>query len=541
MLDKNKVIAGKYRLNRVIGEGGIGAVWEATHLTLNSPVAIKFIDCGGPHGAQIADRFLREARISAAVRHRNVVQIMDFGTSDDGPYMVMEYLEGHSLGSEIRQAPMPVARVVEIVVQVLSGLTAVHDAGIVHKDLKPDNIFLVKQSDGYYPKILDFGVSKGIDPISGPSSAVTTHQGALSGTPQYMSPEQARGIRDIDPRSDIYSLGVIMYEALTGKVPYYAEHVGDLIVLVVTGSTPRVIDKCPDIDPALSDFVSKAMARERSERFASSRQMLESLRTLVLRSSTLNDSLMTHTDVTTLSSSFPPAVEPANDKASRKKNTPTDAKVSFSPSSSLQRLSKRYAIVGSIRSRRSLWMGGTLAATVLVAVTFVAIGRSRLKRADAAQAGVTTAQTATAANQQAKKRAASQGTRVETEAPGTPLNRGADTITVRLRGVGQAAEVFLDGERSRTTELDMPRDHHVHRIRVSALGFQPWSVEHIASKDGVYEVEMIALTPGNNSSLKSSSSVAQPRAIKASRQKRSAEEGPALKRRKPGVVRELDF
>ncbi len=543
MLDKDRVIAGKYRLKRVIGEGGIGAVWEATHLTLDAPVAIKFIDCGGPRGAQIADRFLREARISAAVRHRNVVQIMDFGSSEDGPYMVMEYLEGRSLGSEFKKGPMPIDRVVEIAAQVLSGLTAVHDAGIVHKDLKPENVYLVKEADGYHPKILDFGVSKGIDPLSGPRSAVTTQSGALSGTPQYMSPEQARGIAAIDQRSDIYSLGVIMYEALTGKVPFYAEHVGDLIVLIVTSSTPQVIDKRPDVGKPLSDLIAKAMARQPSDRFDNARLMLESLRTLIIRSSTLDDALVLHTNVATISSSLPPFSKRdhgAADATTANRSKPADLEAASSdslPVSSLQDTIPRF-----IRSKRLLWISTILGIGALVtAALFSITGNSKSKPSEDNHRGNPTGRTAVIGHAVSDERPHREPSKMEKSKADPSAEPPADAIVVRLKGVDEKAQVFLDGEQSTGTEIKIPRDHRPHRIRVTRPGFRPWNIEHTASADGVYDVELSALSPPKKSPRQSRANAA----TKARKKRSNTNTKPKIKqtneKSKPGVIRDLDF
>ena len=225
---KGELIGGRYQLEELIGEGGMGGVFRAHDETLQRSVAVKLLFSGDERDrGQRVDRFLREARIAAAVQHRNVVQIVDFGSTDGGrPYMVMEYLKGETLAERLARGPAPsVEETVRIVANALSGLAAAHEAGVVHRDMKPENVFLVEDPDGAYPKILDFGISRSLAPESGPSSALTTREGFLVGTPQYMSPEQARGLKDIDRATDIYSVGVILYEALAGRLPFQSAHV----------------------------------------------------------------------------------------------------------------------------------------------------------------------------------------------------------------------------------------------------------------------------------------------------------------------------
>src|SRR5690606_30027952 len=205
------VIAGRYELEALIGEGGMARVWRAKDLTLQRLVAVKFLFLREDRDRRtMVDRFLREARIAAAVRHPNVVDLLDFGTTEEGrPFMVMELLAGESLEARLsRQPTLTLEELVRIAAGILDGLAAVHKAGIVHRDLKPDNVFLLDDDGEVRPKLLDFGVSRETSATSGRRSALTTNDGYLVGTPEYMSPEQARGLRDVDWRTDIYSAGV---------------------------------------------------------------------------------------------------------------------------------------------------------------------------------------------------------------------------------------------------------------------------------------------------------------------------------------------
>lgn len=265
-LGPGTTLADRYELVKLLGEGGMGEVWKARHVRLDSFVAVKFVRPEA-QDRNFRDRFEREAQLAASVKHRNVVTIMDYGETPEGiAYMVMDYLDGEPLTNYVRGA-FPTVEVVHIIAMALRGLVAVHTAGIVHRDLKPDNIFLVRDASGVYPKLLDFGISRQTDHSQGKRSAVTTQQGVLLGTPAYMSPEQARGLSDIDRRTDIYSMGVLLYEALAGQLPFDAEHVGDLMVAIISRAPRPLHELCPTLPRALCDVVMKAISRDRDARY----------------------------------------------------------------------------------------------------------------------------------------------------------------------------------------------------------------------------------------------------------------------------------
>lgn len=271
MYAEGTVVGGRYRLVRKIGEGGMATIWEAEHQTLGSPVAVKFLQWSGPQSEQIRERFLREARVAASVRHRNVVEITDFGLMDDKtPYIVMERLQGEILADIFeREVALPPHEAARLVSLTLRGLAVVHEKGIVHRDLKPENIFIVSDPDGSYPKLLDFGVSRRTEP----AAKNLTQEGMLLGTPDYMSPEQARGLRDIDARTDIYSMGIILYEALSGRLPFESENIGDLIVMITTQPPTPITAHVPDLAHPLVEIVERAIAKDREQRFPTAREM----------------------------------------------------------------------------------------------------------------------------------------------------------------------------------------------------------------------------------------------------------------------------
>jgi eukaryotic-like serine/threonine-protein kinase len=270
------VIAGKYRLESKIGEGGMGSVWRATHLRLEKPVAVKIVSATHAASFDARWRFQSEARAAAKLQSKNVVHIEDIGEMDDGtPFMVMELLKGMSLEQRIvREGPLALPETQRILAQVCRVLSRAHSAGIVHRDVKPENIFLahLDGEDEMVVKVLDFGVAKS----ASASSTSTTQTGALIGTPMYASPEQARARKDIDGRSDLYSLGLVTFVMLTAKDPFEADSLADLIIHICTGPLPRLLDAAPHaLPPALEDWFARACAREPSDRFATADDFAE--------------------------------------------------------------------------------------------------------------------------------------------------------------------------------------------------------------------------------------------------------------------------
>jgi hypothetical protein len=292
-VETGQIVGGKYRLRRKIGEGGMGAVWSAVHDTLDRTVAIKFLQPSGADSDSAAARFVAEAKSAARVKHRFVVDVFDFGITELGEYyMVQELLEGEELADSIQHgAAWEASDVVRFIAQCLTGLEAVHQARIIHRDLKPENIFVMRDSDGRYPKLLDFGISKTSEPPRQRTSHMSdtraarpkqlTMQGATIGTPWYMSPEQLRGRRNLDARADLYSVGVILYEWLTGRVPYAEENLAELALQIAAGAAPPLVSLRPELGHELSSVLARAMAPEPDGRFGSATEMREALMALV--------------------------------------------------------------------------------------------------------------------------------------------------------------------------------------------------------------------------------------------------------------------
>ena len=263
------VIAGRFQLDRLIGEGGMGTVWAATHTVTLKPVAIKLLKPERASDPGIRQRFEREARAACAVRHPNIVEVHDVLSLDDGtPLMVMELLEGESLGTRLDRGRLAVHDFATIMQQVVSAVGTAHASGIVHRDLKPDNIFLVRNADGVTTiKVLDFGIAK-VLPTSTEAAQTggLTGTGAMLGTPYYMAPEQIFGERDIDHRADIWALGVIFYECLAGVRPTQADNIGQILKIITTDAIAPLEKVAPTIPADLCRLVGRMLSRDRTAR-----------------------------------------------------------------------------------------------------------------------------------------------------------------------------------------------------------------------------------------------------------------------------------
>ncbi|MFC1482544.1 protein kinase [Myxococcota bacterium] len=272
-------IVGKYRLERLIGKGGMGVVYQARHTLVGKRCALKMLHPRHAGNDEAVQRMLREAQAAAAIGHPNIVVTHDFGAAEGGGYyLVMDLLEGESLADRIKRlGRIEVQPLVGIVIQVLSALEAAHAKGIVHRDLKPENIFLALQrSGGEEVRLLDFGVSK-FTP-GGPDELRLTRTGAVLGTPYYMSPEQASGARDVDGRTDLWSLGVIFFEGLTGRQPFTGHNYNRLMFNIMTQATPVLRSERLDVPAALEAVIRQALEKEPDQRFSTAAEMAEALR-----------------------------------------------------------------------------------------------------------------------------------------------------------------------------------------------------------------------------------------------------------------------
>ncbi len=259
------VLAGKYRVDKILGIGGMGMVVAATHLELDQPVALKFMLPAAMESPEASARFLREARAAGKLTSEHVCRVSDVGRFESGaPYIVMEYLEGYDLGTMLkRRGPLRVAACVDYLLQACEGLAEAHAQGIVHRDLKPDNLDLAARADGgHVIKVLDFGISKAL--VTG----IETQTGDILGSPAYMAPEQMRSTKDVDARADVWSLGIVMYQLLTGRLPFTGDSLPNLCLSVLNDQPVPPDQIREDLPDGLSEAILRCLAKERDDRFA---------------------------------------------------------------------------------------------------------------------------------------------------------------------------------------------------------------------------------------------------------------------------------
>jgi serine/threonine-protein kinase len=275
---EGRLISDRYRLVRLLGKGAMGSVWLAEHTALKSEVAVKLIDSELGHLPQPRARFLREAQLAARIKSAHVVQIHDYGvTADQQPYIAMEYLVGQTLRERLSEkGRLTRAETARILSHVCRALARAHEAGLVHRDLKPENIFIAREMDDEIVKVLDFGVAKAADALSD-SAVDPTRTGALLGTPFYMSPEQAQGLKTVDYRTDLWATGVVVFECLTGARPFSAQALGPLIGMILEAPIPLPSVFAPEarIPREIDAWMMRALERDPRLRFASAKELSE--------------------------------------------------------------------------------------------------------------------------------------------------------------------------------------------------------------------------------------------------------------------------
>jgi serine/threonine-protein kinase len=278
-----RVIGDRYGVTALIGEGGMGEVYEAEHLAIGRLVAVKVLNPKRAQDREAISRLRHEARVAGTLGHPNICAIYDMGRLDDGsPYLVMERLHGETLAQRLlREVRLPIDDLVDVMVQVLSALSAAHQRGIIHRDLKPDNIFLSRREGMRpIPKLLDFGISKSEDIEE--TMADLSAQTVAAGTPFYMAPEQARGDRGLDHRIDLWATGIILYECLSGQRPFDARNYNALLVQIL-GAAPRPLHEVqPDVPPALEGIVERALQKLPADRYQTALEVQTALRAVTV-------------------------------------------------------------------------------------------------------------------------------------------------------------------------------------------------------------------------------------------------------------------
>ncbi len=276
-------LSGRYLVTRKVGQGGMGAVYEATHTLINKRVAVKVLLEKYAQREAIVARLKQEAQLASSVGNEHIIDITDFGTTEDGrTFVVMEFLEGESMAECLaRETKLSEQRILRIVSQASSALVAAHDKGVVHRDIKPENLFLLKRKEQDFVKVVDFGISKSLRASSEEEAPRLTQTGMVLGTPLYMSPEQARGDDELDHRVDIYAIGVIMYEASTGRVPFLGNNYLSVISQVLNEEPKPLRELRPELSEEFEAIVLRAMAKDRRDRYKDATELVNDITALL--------------------------------------------------------------------------------------------------------------------------------------------------------------------------------------------------------------------------------------------------------------------
>jgi eukaryotic-like serine/threonine-protein kinase len=310
-----KPLASKYNIEELIKSGGMGSVYRGKHILMDKTVAIKVLRPSLAVDPAVVARFSREAKAASRINHPHAVVVTDFGEDENGVvFLVMEYLSGRTLKEIIRtEGPLELKRIVEIIRQVAGALDVAHSQGVIHRDLKSDNIMLSSTNGGEWAKVLDFGIAK-IQQPEGAGDIEVTAANLVVGTPQYMSPEQCSQARPLDARSDVYSLGVIVFEMLTGRVPFTGDSPTVIMMKHVQDPPPSVLTGRPNLPTPIDDVVRRALAKQPADRFSSAGELYEALSRAVLTTDELSEAFAEAAAPVTVANAPVPAVDDADEE-----------------------------------------------------------------------------------------------------------------------------------------------------------------------------------------------------------------------------------
>jgi len=375
------LLAGKYRVESVLGSGGMGVVVAAVHVELGQRVALKFLLPHALESGEAASRFLREARAAVKIDSEHVARVLDVGRLENGaPYMVMEYLEGTDLSLHARGFSLAIEEAVDFVLQACAAMAVAHAVGIIHRDLKPANLFVTKRPDGSpLLKVLDFGISK-MSVMDAP--AILTNTSAIMGSPLYMSPEQGQSARNVDARTDIWSLGVILYELLTGRPPFPGESLGEVLSAVITQTPKSIRELRPDVPEGLEYAVMRALQKPVDQRFQNIAELSAALVEFApVRSQVLHDrvsGVMSRAGMSSLPP--PPSLVPPRGSSPPRASSPPQVSSPPPPSESAPAVSATGTNWAGQAKPRKKRFGAPLIVAAALGLTLLVVGAFLLTR-----------------------------------------------------------------------------------------------------------------------------------------------------------------
>ena len=495
------VLDGKYELIRLVGKGGMGEVWEAEYADLRRVVAVKLLLHELAESDEARSRFLTEAKVSGHIDHDNICEVLDLGVADDDTlYYVMPLLKGTPLDEAIAfDALFSVERACDIAIQMLAALSAAHDAGIVHRDLKPDNVFLTSMGDrDDFVKILDFGIAKALGSTTTCTDGemTLTKTGTVLGTPYYMAPEQARGAKDLDGRVDVYSVGVMLYEMLTGVRPIEGESPNEVFWGIWLGKIEEPTTHREDLPLEMESVVLKAMARERNERYANAAELRGDLRRALTACGaegrpTWGSGLHTATSSSDREGRDLP-VEGTPGEAVEQRDSPA---ADIDPNAQTAMGPTTLAKAGVSKGRSRLLLGA-IGVVFVALITFVALG---LREGNDDDPGVhqqgSLEPEAAALSPPARPEQADNSDTPSVEVSSAEVDAAQSEEgrhhVVTLEGVPEGAQVTADGRAVTETTFEVSSDAEHLRIVVSAPGFDRWERQVRVVGDTLVQVALV--------------------------------------------------